>query len=90
MASGLLADAAIVAVPDAITGSALACACVPIVPIDDPAKLVHHLASAVADSFGASYRPKQSSSCRSCRGRVIKSSCVEFFVACLPVRRLEI
>ena len=59
MASGLLADAAIVAVPDAITGSALACACVPIAPIDDPAKLVHHLASAVADSFGASYRPKQ-------------------------------
>ena len=59
MASGLLADAAIVAVPDAITGSALACACVPIAPVDDPAKLVHHLASAVADSFGASYRPKQ-------------------------------
>ncbi len=59
MASGLLADAAVVAVPDAITGSALACACVPIASVDDTAKLVQRLAGAVADSFGASYRPKK-------------------------------
>jgi acetyl-CoA synthetase len=57
--SGLLADVAVVAVPDAITGSALACACVPIAPIDDSAKFAERLARAVADNFGPSYRPKQ-------------------------------
>jgi acetyl-CoA synthetase len=59
MATGLLADAAVVGVPDAITGSALACACVPISPIDDTVEFAQRLARAVADNFGASYRPKQ-------------------------------
>jgi len=59
MATGLLADAAVVGVPDAITGSALACACVPLSPIDDANEFAQRLAGAVADSFGASYRPKQ-------------------------------
>lgn len=59
MATGLLADAAVVGVPDAITGSALACACVPISPIDDTTEFAQRLACAVADNFGASYRPKQ-------------------------------
>ena len=59
MATGLLADAAVVGVPDAITGSALACACVPLSPIGDANEFAQRLAGAVADSFGASYRPKQ-------------------------------
>lgn len=59
MATGLLADAAVVGVPDAITGSALACACVPLGPIGDANEFAQRLASAVADSFGTSYRPKQ-------------------------------
>ena len=59
MATGLLADAAVVGVPDAITGSALACACVPLSPIGDANDFAQRLAGAVADSFGSSYRPKQ-------------------------------
>ena len=59
MATGLLADAAVVGVPDAITGSALACACVPLGPIGDANEFAQRLASAVADSFGTSYRPKK-------------------------------
>lgn len=59
MATGLLADAAVIGIPDAITGSALACVCVPISPIDDTVEFAQRLARAVADSFGASYRPKR-------------------------------
>jgi acetyl-CoA synthetase len=59
MSTGLLADAAVVGVPDAITGSALACACVPLTPAADTAELARRLAGAVSENFGASYRPKQ-------------------------------
>jgi acetyl-CoA synthetase len=59
LATGLLAEAAVVGVPDAITGSALACACVPMTPIADAARFAQLLARAIADNFGASYRPKQ-------------------------------
>lgn len=59
LATGVLADAAVVGVPDAITGSALACACVPIAPIGDPTEFARDLARAVADSFGPTFRPRQ-------------------------------
>jgi acetyl-CoA synthetase len=58
MATGLLVEAAVVGVPDAMTGSALACVCVPISPVDDTAEFAQRLAGAVADNFGAAYRPK--------------------------------
>lgn len=59
MATGLVADAAVVGVPDAITGSALACTCVPLSPPVDSAELAKRLGTAVAEAIGASYRPKQ-------------------------------
>lgn len=59
MTTGLLADVAVVAVPDEITGSALACACVPLKKVEDGAALSGTLAAAVADSFGSSFRPKK-------------------------------
>jgi acyl-CoA synthetase (AMP-forming)/AMP-acid ligase II len=59
LATDLVADAVVVAVSDAIAGSALACACVPLTPVDDAAKLAQRLARAVAENFGASYRPKR-------------------------------
>lgn len=59
MSTGLLADAAVVGVPDPITGSALACACVPLSQHVDTAELVQRLGTAVAGAIGASYRPKK-------------------------------
>ena len=59
MATGLVADVAVVGVPDAITGSALACTCVPLSAPVDTAELAKRLGTAVAESIGASYRPKQ-------------------------------
>lgn len=59
MTTGLLVDAAVVSVPDSITGSALACACVPAAKVEDGGALASRLAAAVGDSFGASFRPKQ-------------------------------
>jgi acetyl-CoA synthetase len=59
MTTGLLADAAVVGVPDAITGSALACACVPLSQPVDTAEFARRLGTAVAEAIGASYRPKQ-------------------------------
>jgi acetyl-CoA synthetase len=49
----------VVSVPDPITGSALACACVPAAKVEDLQALASRLAAAVGDSFGASFRPKQ-------------------------------
>ena len=59
MSTGLVADAAVVGMPDAITGSALACACVPLSPPINTTDLAQRLGNAVADAIGASYRPKQ-------------------------------
>ena len=58
LATGLIADAAVVGVPDAMTGSALACVCVPLSPTADLAELARHLSDAVANGCGSSYRPK--------------------------------
>jgi acetyl-CoA synthetase len=59
MTTGLVVDAAVVSAPDPITGSALACACVPAAKVEDLQALASRLAAAVGDSFGASFRPKQ-------------------------------
>ncbi len=63
--SGLVAEAAVVGLPDALTGEALACVCVP--PANVPnamnatnAQNLHQqIAAFVAQRFGASYRPQR-------------------------------
>jgi acetyl-CoA synthetase len=57
--TGLVADAAVVGVPDDITGSALVCVCVPVGDVGDWASIERELAEAVAQRLGASYRPKR-------------------------------
>lgn len=57
IATGLVADAAVVGIPDEVTGSALLCACVP--GRGAPADLERRLSDAVARDFGAPYRPKR-------------------------------
>ena len=57
--SGLVAAAAVVGVPDSITGAALACVCVPSAPTEDSQRLRREIAAAVATRFGAPYRPKR-------------------------------
>ncbi|HSQ03798.1 MAG TPA: AMP-dependent synthetase, partial [Burkholderiales bacterium] len=57
--SGLVSEAAAVGLPDDITGSSLACICVPL-----PARMTDHdlhqrIASLVAERFGAPFRPKR-------------------------------
>ena len=57
--SGLVTEAAAVGVPDPITGSALACVCVPVPGATDAGALRRSLAGLVAERFGPPYRPKQ-------------------------------
>ncbi len=57
--TGLVADAAVVGVPDPITGSALACVCVPTTESSDPQRLQRALIDAIAERLGAAYRPKR-------------------------------
>jgi acetyl-CoA synthetase len=57
MATGLVADVAVVGIPDAIAGSALLCVCV--VSNPDAEGLTKQLSDALARDFGAPYRPKK-------------------------------
>ena len=57
--SGLVAAAAVVGVPDSITGAALACVCVPAAHTENSQRLRREIATAVATRFGAPYRPKR-------------------------------
>ncbi len=57
MATGLVADVAVVGIPDAIAGSALLCVCV--VNNPDAEGLPELLSDALARDFGAPYRPKK-------------------------------
>jgi len=56
MATGLVADAAVVGIPDDLTGSALLCVCVAIGEAG-PA-LARRMADVVARDFGAPFRPR--------------------------------
>lgn len=56
--SGSVIEAAAVGVPDAITGSALACVCVPAPGTTADERLAQRVADLVAERFGAPYRPK--------------------------------
>jgi acetyl-CoA synthetase len=57
--TGLVADAAVVGVPDSVTGLALACVCVPATESGDPQHLERALIDAVVQRLGAAYRPKR-------------------------------
>ena len=56
MATGLLLDAAVIGVPDAVKGSAAVCVCVPR-PDIDRAAAVEALSAAVVAGLGAPFRP---------------------------------
>jgi len=56
--TSLVADAAVVGVPDSVTGSALACVCVPLTGTHDTERLKQALTDAVGQRIGAAYRPK--------------------------------
>lgn len=58
IATGLVTDAAVVGVPDAISGSALACACIPATSPADADELRRQLAEQVAAALGPPYRPR--------------------------------
>jgi acetyl-CoA synthetase len=57
--TGLVADAAVVGIPDSVTGSALACVCVPLAGTHDIDRLKQALTDAVAQRIGAAYRPNR-------------------------------
>ncbi len=57
LASGLVSDAAVVAVPDAVKGTVIACASVPAPGIAADAALAARLSQAVVDGLGQAFRP---------------------------------
>lgn len=59
MMSGLCADAAAVAVPDDVAGSALICAVVPVAGVQADAAFDEQLKLAVSDALGRTYAPKR-------------------------------
>jgi acetyl-CoA synthetase len=59
LASGLVAEAAAVGVPDSIAGSALVCVCVPAANAGNGGELRRRLAELVAERFGPPYRPRR-------------------------------
>ena len=60
LATGLVADAAAVGIPDPVKGTALVCVCVPISSVVEPGTaLAARLIDAVARAAGSAFRPKQ-------------------------------
>ena len=59
LSTGLLADCAIVGLPDSINGTALAAVCVPLNQDSDASALASVLSNAVRAAFGQAYRPKE-------------------------------
>ena len=57
--TGLVSESAVVGVPDPVTGSALACVCVPAAAEGGGEDLARALTDAVVDRLGAAYRPKR-------------------------------
>ena len=57
--SELVSESAVVGVPDPVTGSALACVCVPAKMRGDAEGLAQVLTDLVVDRLGAAYRPKR-------------------------------
>ena len=59
LSTGLLADCAIVGLPDSVNGMALAAVCVPLTQGGDTSALASLLSDAVSAGFGQPYRPKE-------------------------------
>lgn len=59
MATGLCADAAAVAVPDSVAGSALVCAVVPVAGSDTGPAFEAALRDAIGSALGPAYRPRR-------------------------------
>ncbi len=59
MESGLVTEAAVVGVPDRITGSALVCVCVPAPLAGEEDSLQRAISDCLATRFGAPYRPRR-------------------------------
>jgi acetyl-CoA synthetase len=57
--TGKLAEAAVFAVPHAIKGSSVVCACVPMPGVDSAGGLADELSAALVRGMGASYRPEK-------------------------------
>ena len=58
MATGRISEAAVVGIPDPIKGAALCCVCVPMPGVEPDAALRGNLTTAVTETLGKSYRPK--------------------------------
>ncbi len=59
MESGLVAEAAVIGVPDALTGHALVCVCVAAHGQLNNTELCDAITAQIAETFGAPYRPKR-------------------------------
>lgn len=59
LATGKVAEAAAIGVPDPVKGSAVVCVCVPTRGVGETPALVEELRRAVADGLGSSFRPKE-------------------------------
>ncbi|MFA7433031.1 MAG: AMP-binding protein [Gemmobacter sp.] len=59
LATGKVAEAAAIGVPDPVKGSAVVCVCVPARGVGETPALVEELRRAVADGLGSSFRPKE-------------------------------
>ena len=59
METGLVAEVAVVGIPDELKGSVLYCVCVPLPGVDADDKLIQTISNALIDGMGKSYRPKQ-------------------------------
>jgi acetyl-CoA synthetase len=59
LSTGLLADCAIVGLPDPVNGMVLAAVCVPLTQDGDASALASLLSDAVSAGFGQPYRPKE-------------------------------
>lgn len=59
LSTGLLADCAIVGLPDSINGTALAAVCVPLNQDGETSALANVLSDAVKTAFGQAYRPRE-------------------------------
>ena len=58
METGLIAESAVIGMPDEVKGSTIACVCVPKPGIAEDNELTQKLSAAIVDGMGKSYRPK--------------------------------
>ncbi|HBA36157.1 MAG TPA: AMP-dependent synthetase [Gammaproteobacteria bacterium] len=59
METGLIAESAVVGVPDDVKGSVIVCVCVPRPEVEVTPELSEKISAAIVDGMGKSYRPKE-------------------------------